>query len=182
MHQTFFFPPLFSFHHHRLSIRLVATCEQTARGIPRRTSGRVPATPRWLTLSISRRVFAAVLAFVFFFLTQANSTRGRTTLTLILISPGVTKFQEDPYSGLRPSPRGPVRPPFLQVELFYFFNYENKRTYLYIFMYQIPFSANRSLLLVPTGPLRDEGRLLCHGILIAGDRGRAQLVFTLFTL
>lgn len=61
-----FFPPLFSFHRLRLSIRLVATCEQTARGTPRRTSGRVPATPRRLTLSIFRRVFAAVLAFVFF--------------------------------------------------------------------------------------------------------------------
>lgn len=91
--------------------------------------------PGRLTLSIFRRVFAAVLAFVFFFLTQANSTRGRTTLTLILISPGVTKFQVDPYSGLRPSPRGPVRPPFLQVELFCFLNYENRCTYLYILIY-----------------------------------------------
>lgn len=46
MHRTFFFPPLFSFHRLRLSIRLVAACEQTAPGIPRGTSGRVPATPR----------------------------------------------------------------------------------------------------------------------------------------
>lgn len=170
-----FFPPLFSFHHLRLSIRLVATCEQTARGTPRRTSGRVPATPRRLTLSIFRRVFAAVLAFVFL--------------------PRTGKFHEgkdhpdvNPYFPWgHEIPRGSIfwaeaESSWPTVELFYFLNYENRRTYLYIFMYQIPFSANRSLLLVPIGPLRDEGRLLCHGILIAGDRGRAQLVFTLFTL
>lgn len=90
--------------------------------------------PGRLTLSIFRRVFAAVLAFVFFPHT-GKFHQGKDHPDVNPYFPWGHEIPSGSIFWAEAESRGPVRPPFLQVELFYFLNYENRCTYLYILTY-----------------------------------------------
>lgn len=103
----------------------------------------------------------------FYSIARSNSSWGRATQILILVSPGVTKLQLDPYSALRSSPHGPAVFVSSCTHII-------KHTALH-FLAENPADGAH-------WTTRGQRWTTLPGILIADDCGRAQLVFTLFTL